>query len=208
MADGILLGDVEFRDVVGIPGYKVGRNGAVLTCRVTSRGMTDTWKPLKCSPFGRKGYLMATMRLDGRTIRKLVHHLVLEAFVGPRPDGMVGCHDNDDNTDNSLGNLRWDTHKKNCEDRARNGRTARGTRQGLSRLTESDVIRIRELAEEGWSYRSIAAAVPVREGNIGHIAVGKTWRHVGGPIQVPCSRKRARIASGKFTSEARLPLAA
>lgn len=46
----------------------------------------------------------------------LVHRLVLEAFLGPCPDGMEGCHNNGDPTDNRLQNLRWDTHSSNMRD--------------------------------------------------------------------------------------------
>lgn len=50
-----------------------------------------------------------------------VHKLVLEAFVGPRPDGHVACHRNDDPTDNRLENLRWDTYSANTQDSVING---------------------------------------------------------------------------------------
>lgn len=50
-----------------------------------------------------------------------IHHLVLEAFVGPRPDGMEGCHWDDDPANNSLDNLRWDTRSANVLDSVRNG---------------------------------------------------------------------------------------
>lgn len=51
----------------------------------------------------------------------LVHRLVLEAFVGPCPEGMEACHYNDTFTDNRLCNLRWDTREANTADRIRNG---------------------------------------------------------------------------------------
>lgn len=50
----------------------------------------------------------------------LVHRLVLEAFVGPCPDGLEGCHWDDDPSNNNLSNLRWDTHQENMNDKARN----------------------------------------------------------------------------------------
>ena len=53
-------------------------------------------------------------------VRK-VHHLVLGAFVGPRPENRVGCHANDDPTDNRLANLRWDTCSANTQDAVANG---------------------------------------------------------------------------------------
>lgn len=51
-----------------------------------------------------------------------VHHLVLEAFVGPRPPGMDGLHWDDDPDNNTLPNLRWDTASENMHDKVRNGR--------------------------------------------------------------------------------------
>lgn len=50
-----------------------------------------------------------------------IHRLVLEAFVGPRPEGLEGCHWNGDPTDNRLVNLRWDTRKANSADSVRHG---------------------------------------------------------------------------------------
>jgi hypothetical protein len=57
----------------------------------------------------------------GRQRRALVHHLVLEAFVGPCPPGQEGCHGNGDFTDNHVANLRWDTPKGNHADKRRHG---------------------------------------------------------------------------------------
>jgi hypothetical protein len=51
----------------------------------------------------------------------MVHQLVLEAFVGPRPRGMESCHNNGNQTDNRLVNLRWDTKSENNLDRVRHG---------------------------------------------------------------------------------------
>lgn len=59
------------------------------------------------------------VNLPGGTRR--VHLLVLEAFVGPRPMGMEGCHRDDDQSNNALSNLRWDTPRENKLDVVRNG---------------------------------------------------------------------------------------
>lgn len=59
---------------------------------------------------------------DGTTSRKaLVHVLVLEAFVGPRPEGMACCHNDGDGQNNTLANLRWDTYSSNNHDLVRHG---------------------------------------------------------------------------------------
>jgi hypothetical protein len=59
--------------------------------------------------------------LDGR-VDRTVHSLVLEAFVGPCPPGMMARHINDNPTDNRLENLCWGTRSENSYDAVRNGR--------------------------------------------------------------------------------------
>ena len=51
-----------------------------------------------------------------------VHVLVLEAFVGPCPDGLMACHNDGNPANNHLGNLRWDTAASNMQDRIVHGR--------------------------------------------------------------------------------------
>lgn len=55
---------------------------------------------------------------------RLLHHLVLEAFIGPRPDGTEACHYDGDATNNRLSNLRWDSHVENEKDKMRHGTNA------------------------------------------------------------------------------------
>lgn len=66
------------------------------------------------------GYLFVTLCRNGVKRVRRVHHLVLEAFVGPCPPGMQCCHRDDDPENNALWNLRWDTPKGNGADRERN----------------------------------------------------------------------------------------
>lgn len=46
---------------------------------------------------------------------RIVHKMVLEAFVGPRPKGMVCCHLDNNGCNNKLGNLKWGTMKENMQ---------------------------------------------------------------------------------------------
>lgn len=52
----------------------------------------------------------------GKGNSQYVHRLVAEAFIGPRPDGTEICHNNGDPADNRVENLRYDSHRSNCED--------------------------------------------------------------------------------------------
>lgn len=70
----------------------------------------------------RDGYLRTTLvNQDGKHLCVRVHVLVLESFVGPRPDGMAACHNNGDPSDNRPTNLRWDTVGENNADLVRHG---------------------------------------------------------------------------------------
>lgn len=69
----------------------------------------------------RDAYLEVCLSRDNRKTFRAVHLLVLEAFVGPRPEGLEGCHENGDSADNRLANLRWDTKGGNELDKVRHG---------------------------------------------------------------------------------------
>lgn len=56
----------------------------------------------------------------GRANRFYVHHLVLNAFVGPAPAGHECLHWDDEPSNNHLSNLRWGTRSENLADFARN----------------------------------------------------------------------------------------
>jgi HNH endonuclease len=58
---------------------------------------------------------------DGTFRDWAVHSLVLETFVGARPDGLEARHLNGDSLDNRLVNLAWGTHSENMLDKQAHG---------------------------------------------------------------------------------------
>lgn len=69
-----------------------------------------------------RGHLTVQLWKDNQSCRRYVHVIVLEAFLGPRPDGLEALHFDDDPTNNTVPNLRWGTRSENISDRLRNGR--------------------------------------------------------------------------------------
>ena len=57
----------------------------------------------------------------GRNNTRMVHELVLRAFVGEPPEKHECCHNNGDPADNRLQNLRWGTRSENIFDAVRQG---------------------------------------------------------------------------------------
>lgn len=112
---------------------------------------------------------------------KFVCHLVLEAFVGPKPLNKECCHRNDIPTDNNLDNLYWGTREENIQDKIRNGKTTRGEKSYNHKLTESDVKDILLLLEDpSNTQQSIANKYGVVREVIKDINIGKIWKHVTG----------------------------
>lgn len=116
--------DEVWKPVVGYEGlYEVSNWGnARSLARVDAQGGRRKQRMFKPSRMDKWGHLGIKIRRDGVVKSRYVHHLVLEAFVGPRPEGMEACHWNDVADDNRLENLRWDTRGANRHDRVRNGR--------------------------------------------------------------------------------------
>lgn len=75
---------------------------------------------LKQTP-GTDGKLHVGLHRNGLVSSRVVHRLVLEAFVGPCPEGLEACHGPGGALDNRLCNLRWDTRSSNQHDAVREG---------------------------------------------------------------------------------------
>ena len=170
---------VSFRDVPGWPGYVVGSNGSVWSCRVNRKPWIDPacWHELKPVRFS-NDYRMVCLHDHSRSWQVQVHRLVLLAFRGPCPDGWQTRHLDGDRGNNRLENLAWGTRAENYADRARHGREARGERVGTSRLTEATVREIRRLYAAGATKRGLGRLFGVNGRMIDFIVRRVFWKHV------------------------------
>jgi hypothetical protein len=107
------------------PGYEVSDQGRVRSLDREVRSRWGTPKTLKGKtlalvPVGGDGntgrYLGCTLFRDGKRKSVMVHTLMLETFVSPRPEGMFGYHRDDDPTHNRLENLYWGSPTQNTQD--------------------------------------------------------------------------------------------
>lgn len=104
-----------WKPVVGFEGYyEVSDSGDVRSLR--------TGKIMATHPAKNGGHLRLRLTDGVRKRRVFVHVLVLEAFVGPRPDGAITRHLDGDPTNNRLDNLAWGTPRENNQDTLLHGR--------------------------------------------------------------------------------------
>jgi NUMOD4 motif/HNH endonuclease len=109
--------------------------------------------------------------------KKLVHHLVLESFVDPRPDGLEALHGPGGKQDNRPENLSWGKRSQNMgEDRVRDHQSNRGEHHGLTTLTWDQVCNIRAMIGKV-PQNELARMYGVSKQTITNIKTGHTWAH-------------------------------
>lgn len=131
-----------WKNIPSYPGYEVSDNGEVRSWHPRNgKGSYKTTKnPTVLTPnrFVDSNYLRVALKCpkEGKHMTKRVHHLVLEAFIGPKPNGFVVMHLNDDTTDNRLSNLKYATNQENSDDMVSKGRSAKGSNHPKSIVSD------------------------------------------------------------------------
>lgn len=177
----ILAFDDEcWRLTVVSPRYEVSDMGRV-------RSNIGSRKIIRASVDSRGRHRIELRARPNKPRKFFVATLVLEAFVGPRPDGLVACHEDDDPYNNVLSNLRWDTQSSNIADSWRNGRQGPGLASPGAKLTRAQVLEIRA-APRGVTATTLASRLGMSVAAICKVRKGQTYVGVG---NVPSQDTRA-----------------
>lgn len=145
-----------WKDVVGYEGYyEVSNLGRVKSVArwIYRRGLSPHWVKERLLETGKTAKHVSLCK-QGKIKNRVISILVLEAFVGPRPEGMQCCHFPDrDRSNNRLDNLRWDTPKENYADSIKQGMQRKGNSHGMAILDDRKVRRIRKMHATGCVYK-------------------------------------------------------
>ena len=131
-----------------------------------------------------------------------IHQLVLDLFVGPRPDGRVVNHKNGDKTDNRLVNLEYVTQSDNNRHAARTGlRTyTRGDKHHNTKITDEQALNeLFPMIIQGVSYHKAAKYFKVSKPAITQICDGTNRKDLDRPPELiaEVARRKAKAAAGK-----------
>lgn len=172
-----------WKEIPGFPGYKVSNQGRVRSYWTKGPGS----KPIINSqrflrPFNNGGYMMVSLRKDRKPILRAVHQIMLLAFKGSCPPVHESCHNDGNPSHNVIENLRWDTRSANSQDSIRHGSHAGLKRKGINhpgvKLTESQVVQIRELYAQGHSQTNLSKMFGITFQTIWEIVHRKIWKHL------------------------------
>lgn len=172
---------VEYRDIEGFPGYRVGSDGSVWSRRPKNgKGPFVKWRIKKPNIINKHGHRRVDLfRGKDERFLRYVHRLVLEAFVGPCPKGMECRHFPDRSpSNNSIENLSWSTHKENASDMGFHGTSLRGETNPNAKLNANTVRLIRKESDMGISQRSIALKHGICQAHVSDIVLRRKWAHV------------------------------
>ena len=113
---------------------------------------------------------------------RLAHRMSWTVLRGAIPEGLDVLHRCDNPPCVNPDHLFLGTAADNHADMIAKGRGRSNPRRGIennkAKLTEAEVIAIRDLASSGKSTYAIAEMFGVTRPNIGYIVNGKTWRHL------------------------------
>lgn len=148
------------------------------------------------------GYKMVS--IDRKIGNVTVHSLVARAFVDGYSEGLCVNHKDGNKLNNNSLNLEWVTYSENAIHAVRNGmvdsnysrvKGSVGEDHGMSKLTESEVIKIFNAVANGAKQIDIAEKYGVAQAQIWNIANRKTWKSVTAKLKVKKYNKNGRFFS-------------
>ena len=164
---------IEMREIPGFSKQYATEQGEVFS----ARSGTLQKKAMRLH----NGYYRVNLRSDSCPVKSCVvpvHKIILETFVGKRPDGYVCRHLNGNPLDNRLCNICWGTPKENVHDAMRHGTATclrHGENHNASKLSLNDVKKIIEMYDQGHLQKEIADVFSVSQHHVSDIINGKTW---------------------------------
>ena len=162
-----------FVDIQGYEGYQVSNYGRVKNSK--------TGKILK--PYLTRGYLRVSLYNESGRRCKLVHRLVAEAFL-PNPQHKPAVnHINGCKTDSNVSNLEWVSASENMAHAHNNGLrpilNTQGEKNGFAKLTEAEVIQIKQLLSDGkLTQKTIGSQFNISRSTVKSIKSGRRWSYL------------------------------
>ncbi|MCA8385310.1 hypothetical protein FOC27_09225 [Burkholderia multivorans] len=104
---------------------------------------------------------------------RLAHRISLEFHKGIIPAGLLACHRCDVKCCVNPNHIYAGTRSQNAKDALERGQMATGIRNGWAKISDTDVLQIRLLAQSGMTYREVASRFGISADYVKEIKIGK-----------------------------------
>lgn len=191
-----------WKPVIGFENYyHVSNLGNVK--RVCSKRGTKTGRMLTLSVSPGGYYYSVRLSVNNKKKNVYVHHLVMEAFSGPRPSGYWINHINGIKTDNRWPqNLEYITPKQNQQHASKLGLLSCGENRWSSRLTEKQVLEILSSREHK---SALSKKYGITEAYVTNIRLGKAWKHISREERSEETKQTSRSSKMPFPESTMFP---
>lgn len=159
---------VEYRAVVGHPGYIVGSDGSIRSTRLRHRPLCEL-----ATLVDKGGYTYTQISKNSKNIQLYHHRAVCMAFHGQPAEGQETRHLDGNQRNNKADNLCWGTHEENVEDQRKHGNRAWGDKSGVAVLSVETWLEIVKRCHAGERKVDLAKEFGVRKYYISAVMCGK-----------------------------------
>ena len=121
-----------------------------------------------------KGY--GVLNIGGKNAK--AHRISYILHYGEIPERKIVCHHCDTPLCCNPQHLFIGTHRDNVHDKLTKGRYRHGSVIRHRKFTDDEVVKIRELANQGYSYAAIARLFPVGKSQIRNIVLRLSWAQI------------------------------
>ena len=169
-----------WKDIEGFPNYKISNRGNVRSyAKLSIRDRIDRRVKLLSLIPTFSGHLQVNLSKKNRAYYKLVHRLVLEAFVGKCPCGYQTNHIDGNPQNNMLKNLEWTTPSENVRHAFVLGlRSHIGKRHPRAKLKDGEVWLIKKLLYNDVDQKIISKMFKLNFSHLRQIFFGMIWSHI------------------------------
>lgn len=178
-----LEGEV-WENIPNYDSYKISNYGRVWSfgCIETKNGIKIKKGRFLKPAINPPGYWAVCLFKNNKGKTHSIHRLVAIAFI-PNPENKPQVnHINGIKTDNRIENLEWATPSENLAHAYKIGKkittVLKGENHGSSKISNEDVLEIRRLMSDGFSYKWVSNKFGLSQSQVRRIHLRERWAHI------------------------------